>query len=445
LRAGAIGLGSLTLPGLLRLEEAAAGTVHARRPAAKARSVILLFLSGGPAHLDMWDLKPQAPEEIRGTFRPISTRVPGTQISEYLPGMARLADKYTIIRSLTHSNPNHPAAAYWMMVGSPMQRAAPQVVTMSREDRPHPGSVLAKLLPPSPALPSFVMVPEAISPVGPERPGQHAGFLGAAYDPYRVNSDPNLPTYSAGALSHRQDVTLRRLEDRRELLDQIDRQTQLLERTAAAHVLDPHYARAFDLLSSPAAQRAFDIGAEPARTRDRYGRHVFGQSVLLARRLVEAGVRLVHVNWVRHDNGKGGQGYDSHRDHLEWARTQLLPPTDAAFTTLVTDLAERGLLEETLVIMMGEFGRTPRFNSNGGRDHWPWCFSVVAAGGGVRGGQVYGASDKIGAYPTSNPATPQDLMATLYHCLGVDPHTVIYDLQHRPYVLVEGNPLHGLL
>jgi uncharacterized protein (DUF1501 family) len=203
--------------------------------------------------------------------------------------------------------------------------------------------------------------------------------------------------------------------------------------------------RAFDLLSSPAAQRAFDINAEPARTRDRYGRHVFGQSVLLARRLVEAGVRLVHVNWVRHDNAKGGQGYDSHRDHLNWAKTELLPPTDAAFAALLEDLTERGLLEETLLIMMGEFGRTPRFNPSGGRDHWPSCFSVVLAGGGVKGGRLHGASDRIGAYPTSSPVTPQDLMATLYHSLGVDPHTIIYDLQHRPYVLVEGSPLHSLL
>jgi len=439
LQVGAIGLGGLTLPGLLRLQEACA------RPAGKARSVIVLFLNGGPSHLDMWDLKPQAPEEIRGTFRPIATSLPGVQISEHLPRMARLAHHYAILRSLNHNTPNHPAASYWMMVGSPMQRNAPQVVTMSREDRPHPGSALAKLLPPPPALPSFVMVPEAISPVGPERPGQHAGFLGAAYDPYRVNSDPNLPTFSPGALGPAQDVTVRRLEDRRTLLNQLDQQAALLERNSTAQILDPYYARAFDLLSSAAAQRAFDISAESDQTRDRYGRHVFGQSVLLARRLVEAGVRLVHVNWVRHDNGKGGQGYDSHRDHLEWARTELLPPTDAAFSALAEDLAERGLLEETLVIMMGEFGRTPRFNKNGGRDHWPSCFSAVLAGGGVKGGQVYGASDRIGAYPTSNPVTPQDLMATLYHCVGVDPHTVIYDLQHRPYVLVEGTPVHGLL
>jgi hypothetical protein len=445
LHAGAIGLGGLTLPGLLRLESAAAAAGRAARPVGKARSVILLFLSGGPSHLDMWDLKPGAPEEIRGTFAPISTVVPGTQISEYLPRMARLADQYTIVRSVAHTTPDHPAASYWMMVGSPMQRNAPQVVTMSREDRPHPGSVVAKYLPIPPALPSFVMVPEAISPVGPERPGQHAGFLGSAYDPYRVNSDPNLATYSAGALNQAKEVTLRRLEERHELLGHIGQQARIVERSAAARALDPYYERAFDLLSSPAAQRAFDITAEPAQTRDRYGRHVFGQSVLLARRLVEAGVRLVHVNWVRHDNGKGGQGYDSHRDHLAWAKTELLPPTDAAFAALLSDLIDRGLLHETLVIMMGEFGRTPRFNKNGGRDHWPRCFSVVLAGGGLRGGRVHGASDKIGAYPTSNPVTPQDLIATLYDSLGLDPHMMIYDLQHRPYVLVEGTSLHALL
>jgi uncharacterized protein (DUF1501 family) len=199
------------------------------------------------------------------------------------------------------------------------------------------------------------------------------------------------------------------------------------------------------LVSSSAVKQAFDIGAEPEKLRDRYGRHVFGQSVLLARRLVEAGVRLVQVNWVRHDNGKGTQGFDSHSNHLHLAKTELLPPTDAALSALITDLAERGLLDETLIIVMGEFGRTPRFNAQGGRDHWPGCFSVVLAGGGVRGGRVYGASDKIAAYPTSNPVSPQDLIATLFYCLGIDPHTVLHDQQKRPYVLVEGNPVLGLL
>jgi hypothetical protein len=438
LRAGAVGLGGLTLPQLLRLqgEAAAAGG----KPG-KVRSVVMLFLSGGPSHLDMWDLKPEAPEEIRGTFQPIRTSVPGIQISEHLPRSAKLIDRCAIIRSMNHSIPNHPPATYWMMVGSPIQRALVQSSTMSREDRPHPGSVLSKLLPQRPGIPGFVMVPEAISPVGPERPGQHAGFLGAAYDPYRVNSDPNLPDYSPGALLPDQDLSADRLRDRRGLLEQLGRQSQYLEQSAAARVLDPYYARAFDLITAPAAQRAFDLEQEAAKTRDRYGRHVFGQSVLLARRLVEAGVRLVHVNWVRHDNARGGQGYDSHRDHLNWAKTELLPPTDAAFASLVEDLADRGLLDETLIVVMGEFGRTPKFNANGGRDHWSSCFSVVLAGGGLQGGQVVGASDKMGAFPIDDPVTPQDLTATLYHRVGIDPETILYDPQNRPYHLVEGHPL----
>jgi hypothetical protein len=431
LRAGAIGLGGLTLPNLLRLHAAAAAT--SRKPG-KARSVILLFLSGGPSQLDMWDLKPDAPEEVRGTFRPIDTNVSGIRICEHLPKMARLADKYILVRSMSHTDSNHPAASYWMMVGSPIARVAPQVVTMSREDRPHPGSVLAKLLPGPRDLPSFVMVPEAISPVGPERPGQHAGFLGAAYDPYRVNSDPNLPDYTLGALRLQTDLSPRRLRDRRRLLAR-------LEGDAA---IDAHEARAFDLLTSVAAQRALDLSLESSATRDRYGRHIFDQSVLLARRLIEAGVRLVHVNWVRHDNGKGGQGYDSHRNHLHWAETELLPPTDAAIAALLQDLSDRGLLDETLVLVIGEFGRTPKFNAAGGRDHWPRCFSAVLAGGGLRGGQVHGRSDARAAYPTADPVSPQDLIATLYHALGVDPHTSIEDQQHRPYVLVDGKPLTAL-
>jgi hypothetical protein len=393
----------------------------------------------------MWDPKPDAPAEIRGTFRPIATRVPGAHFSEHLPRSAAVADRLAVVRSLSHRDGNHPSAAYWMMVGSPMQRPAPQHVTMSREDRPHPGSVLSLLLPPRRGLPPFVMVPEAISPVGPERPGQHAGFLGPAYDPYRVNSDPNRPDFSPGVLGPDPQVPPARLGDRRQLLAQVGRQARYLDQSAVARTLDPYYVRAFDLISSPAAQRAFDLSAESAATRDRYGRHVFGQAVLLARRLVEAGVRLVHVNWVRHDHGPGGQGYDSHRDHLRWARTELLPPTDAALAALVADLSERGLLDETLVILTGEFGRTPRFNREGGRDHWPNCFSGILAGGGVRGGQVYGASDRIGAYATSSPVTPQDLTATLFHCLGLDPHAPIHDLQGRPYPLVDGTPVHGLL
>src|SRR4051794_2116992 len=444
IRLGAIGLGGLTLPGLLRLERAASAMPAAGN--GRAKSAILLFLSGGPAHQDMWDMKPDAPEAVRGTFRPIETNVPGIAVCEHLPRMARIADRYAIVRSLTHPQADHPAAAYRMMIGSPIQRPSNEANTMSRLDRPHPGSALARVLGPTPTrVPPFVMLPEAMQPNGPERGGQHAGFLGAAFDPYRINSDPNLDDFNPGSLELPPDLTPHRLDDRRSLLGVLEARRGLPDCGDSPAEFETQYSRAFDLITSPATRRAFDLDAETASDRDRYGRHVFGQSVLLARRMVEAGVRLVHVNWVRHDNGKGGQGYDTHSKHLEWARNQLLPPTDAAFTALVEDLDARGLLDETLVIMMGEFGRTPKFNDAGGRDHWPHCFSVVMAGGGIKGGQVLGSSDKIAAFPASDPVTPGDLIATLYHCLGVDPQTLIHDIQDRPYVLADGAPLHALL
>ncbi|HEV3121597.1 MAG TPA: DUF1501 domain-containing protein [Isosphaeraceae bacterium] len=262
---------------------------------------------------------------------------------------------------------------------------------------------------------------------------------------YRINSDPNGPGYSPGVVALEAGLGPVRVADRKALRDDLAGQSDELLLNSESGGLDAYYSKAFDLISSPAAQRAFDISAEPSATRDRYGRHVFGQSVLLARRMVEAGVRLVHVNWVRHDRGPGGQGYDSHSNHLEWAKTELLPPTDAAFSSLIEDLRDRGLLDETLVIVMGEFGRTPRFNKNAGRDHWPHCFSVVLAGGGIQGGQVLGASDKIGAFPTTEPVRPEDLIATLYDCLGIDPHTEIRDLQNRPFRLTPGEPLRQLV
>jgi hypothetical protein len=433
---GAIGLGGLTLPGLLRANALAD---EAKKVAPHAKSVIVLFLSGGPSQLDMWDMKPDAPAEIRGTFQPISTNIPGIQVCEHLPRMARLADKYAIVRSVTHAQSAHPAAAYWMMSGSPIARAAPDASFMSRVDRPHIGSSLAKLLGPVvPSMPPFVMVPEAMAPNGPERAGQHAGFLGASFDPYRINSDPNLADFTPGVLVPPVELTSRRLHDRRLLLDQLDGPDN-------DSSMDEFQAKAFDLLSSTAAQHAFEIGSEPESTRIRYGRHAFGQSTLLARRMVEAGVRLVHVNWVRHDNGKGGQGYDTHGNHLKLAKDDLLPPTDTAFSSLIEDLDQRGILDETLVIMMGEFGRTPRFNDAGGRDHWPHCFSVVMAGGGIKGGQVYGASDRIAAYPALDAVTPEDLIATIYDRLGVDPQTLIHDQQDRPFPLADGRPIAGLV
>jgi len=441
LRLGGVGLGGLALPELLRLEQLAMG----RTPRTKAKSVIILFLSGGPAHQDMWDMKPDAPEEVRGTFKSIGTSVPGTRICEHLPRMASLADKYAIIRSVHHSTTSHPAACFWMMAGSRINRPASESGRLSRADRPHVGAALAKVLGQVGYMPSSVMVPEAIQPNGPVRSGQHAGFLGPAYDPYLVNSDPNSVEFTPGAVRLERGLSVDRLNGRITLLDQFNRRVQDLNQTMSHSEFEQYYKDAAQIISSPVAQRAFDVRSEPLAVRERYGRHVFGQSVLLARRLVEAGVRLVHVNWVRHDGGSGGQGYDSHSDHLNWAKTELLPPTDAAFASLITDLEVRGMLEETLVIMMGEFGRTPKFNPKGGRDHWPHCFSVVMAGGGIRGGAVYGKSDRLAAYPQQDAVTPNDLTATMYACMGVEPHTVIHDRQNRPYRLVDGQPLSTLL
>jgi uncharacterized protein (DUF1501 family) len=324
-----------------------------------------------------------------------------------------------------------------------LNRPVIQRSSMARNDHPHPGAVAARELGARGSVPPFVMAPEFISPVGVARPGQHAGFLGARFDPYLVDTDPSTPEYSPGALLRHASLSSSRLDDRRALLTRLNRNSSTEES-------DAYRARAFDLVRSAAAQKAFDLSREPDRTRARYGRHTFGQSCLLARRLIESGVRLVQVNFVRHDNGKGGQGYDSHSvppnpPHLAWLKDELLPPTDSGFAALVEDLSARGLLDETLVVMMGEFGRTPRFNNYGGRDHWSRCYSLVLAGGGIKGGLVHGASDKIASQPARDPVAPGDLLATVYHLLGIDHRQHLTDLSDRPLALVEGTPVKGLL
>jgi hypothetical protein len=444
LRVGATVFG-LSLPRLLRAEAAPRTPPPGK---ARAKSVVVLYLSGGPSQLDMWDMKLDAPEEIRGTFKPIHTSVSGIDVCEHLPRMARLARHYTIVRSMSHDDTNHVSATYWLMTGGRLSRPVIQASGMARNDRPHVGAVLAQKLGSRNQAPPFVMVPEFVSPVGVARPGQHAGFLGPRFDPYLIASDPNTPEYSPGSVLRDVSLSVDRLESRRGLLDQLEAPNRTAHPGAAD--LDVYRTKAFDLVSSNAAQRAFDLSKEPDRTRDRYGRHTFGQSCLVARRLIEAGVRLVQVNFVRHDRGKGGQGYDSHGSppnppHLPWLKEELLPPTDAGFSALVEDLAVRGLLAETLVVMMGEFGRTPRFNTSGGRDHWSRCYSLVLAGGSLAGGRVYGASNASASEPTCDPVSPEDLWATVYHLLGVDHRAWLEDLQGRPVPIVEGTPVAGLL
>ena len=437
-RFGEAGLG-LSLPLLLQANAARAGT------AGKAKSCIFLFLSGGASQYETWDPKPNAPIDYRGTFRPIPTNVSGIQVTEHLPLLAKQAHRYAIIRSMSHSQGGHPAGCYWMITGRPYPRAAARAVAMSREDHPHFGSVLAAVKPSSHAVPSFVTLPEQMNPNGPLRAGQHAGFLGAAYDPMVINANPNAPDFTAGELTVREGLDEGRLLRRRALLAQANLRVRIEEEAGARPDLQPHYAQAFDLLTGGEAGSAFDVSQETPATRERYGRHIFGQSVLVARRLVESGVRLAAVNWVRHDDGAGGQGWDTHSTHLNWSKDELLPPTDRAIAALLSDLADRGMLDETLVVVTGEFGRTPKFNADGGRDHWPNVFSLLLAGGGIRGGQVYGASTADGAYPADDACSPADLAATLYHCLGISPQTEVRDRENRPFPVADGEVLTRLL
>lgn len=438
LRFGEAGFG-LSLPLLLQARPAAAG-------GGKAKSCIFLFLSGGASQYETFDPKPNAPLEYRGTFNPIRTNVAGIDISEHLPLLARQADKYALIRSMNHKDGGHPSGCYWMTTGRQYPRAPARAAALSREDHPHHGSVVSLLKPPDTrAVPSFVMLPEQVNPNGPIRSGQHAGFLGSAYDPMVVNGDPHKADFASGELRVIQGLTGGRMMRRRALLEQANLRASLEEEPGAGAGLQPNYSQAFDILTGGRAARAFDLDQESSATRDRYGRHIFGQSTLMARRLVEAGVRLVAVNWVRHDSGAGGQGWDSHSHHLSWCKDELLPPTDRAVSSLLTDLDDRGLLDETLVVVTGEFGRTPKFNPNGGRDHWPQVFSVLVAGGGIRGGMVYGSSTPDGAYPAADPVSPGDLAATMYHCLGVPPHTEILDRLDRPFPIAEGQVLQRLL
>jgi len=433
----------LSLTRLLRAEAA-----ETARPG-RAKAVVVLYLSGGPSQLDMWDPKPQAPADIRGSFKAIPTTVPGLLYGEHLPKMAQRAHLCTTVHSMTHEENDHLRAGHYVLTGAELPRKVPRS-GMQRTDRPHFGGVVGKFLGGRSAVPPFVTIPEWVAPVGPPRPGQHAGFLGAAFDPYLIDSDPNEADYNPGSVQVTPGSRAARTDRLRALLAAAERHGKLANGVVAADEYRTFREKALDLIASPQAQQAFDIGRETAATRDRYGRHHFGQSALVARRLIEAGTRVVQINFIRHDDGKGGQGYDSHASpgypkHEPWLKDELLPPTDAAFAALVDDLQDRGLLDETIVVIMGEFGRTPRFNKEAGRDHWAQCYSLVVAGGGFARGRVHGASDATTTEPTDSPVRPEDLLATVYHQLGIEPEALIHDVENRPWPVVEGKVVPGLL
>ena len=419
LRIGGTGLlGGLSLPRLLQLQAYAATP---NQP--KAKACIFLMLEGGPSHIDMWDLKPDAPAEIRGPFQPISTVVPGTQISQLLPLCAKVADKFTILRSHSHNDNAHQTGRHWVLTGYPPNFADGQAKGVPfNELYPSIGSILSRELGSGGQVPPYVEVPNALGPGGP-------GFYGAKYAPFTIDNDPAQPDFQVRDLNVPGSISDDRFARRQRLLAGAERLGAGQQGTGRARTLSSYYEQAVDLVTSPQARKAFDIQAESSAMRERYGYSSIGQCALLARRLVEAGGRFIGI-----DHGS----WDTHTDNFTSHEKTLVPPTDRALCALVSDLDDRGMLDDTLVVMMGEMGRTPRINNDAGRDHWSQCQTVILAGGGIKRGVVVGASDKTASFPTTQPYGIQDLLRTIFTLLGVDSDKVYHTPLGRPVPIVNG-------
>lgn len=445
LRLGQAGLGMFTLPTLLEAQH------NQPLPApGKAKSCILVYLWGGPPQQDMFDLKPEAPEGIRGLFQPIDTAVPGIQLCDQLPLMARHTDKMAIIRSYTHSSNVHEPSVHYTLTGKfDPQLTLPRNMR-KRTDFPNVGSTVAYFKPPG-NLPGTVTIPRPIGHDGVIYAGTYAGFLGPQYDPMELKPPGEVNAPPPHSLDLPDELTTTRLQARFGLLNLLEAYDRVVQNGSNTPGLDKFRQQAYRMLTSPEAKRAFNLDQEPPHVRDRYGRNEYGENFLLARRLIEAGVRLVTIAWVYitpkgdvsnvwdNHGGIGALGGISGYDMLK--ADYCLPPLDRGYSALLDDLQQRGLLDETLVAMFGEFGRTPKINAQAGRDHWGPCQSVVLAGGGVRGGQIYGASDAHAAYPTRDPVRPEDFLATIYWALGISPQSIIYDRANRPHRIVEGEPI----
>ncbi len=443
LRVGGIGLGSLALPQLL--QRRAQGSTQ--RP--RAKSAIVLFVTGGFPQHESWDPKPDAPAEIRGEFGVIPTRTPGYFVGELMPKTAQLTDKIAVIRSMVTGDNAHSTSGYQMLTGVPH---APLNRENARPGRPNDwpavGGIVQALRPAQGGLPASVALPRRIANNNGQDPwpGTDAGFLGRQYDPWLLECNPADEKFGVPGCQLADDITPLRLGDRRSLLEQFGDHANSIERTAAAANLDIYRQQAIDLIAGGNARAAFDLGQESDATRDRYGRTIFSQSVLLARRLIESGVSLVQVQWASNDKKRpNGGGWDTHEKHNESLKGWLMPEFDQVYSALLLDLQDRGLLDETLVCMITEFGHTPKFNAKAGRDHWGRVFSIALAGGGIRGGVVYGASDRHAAEPLSDIVRPCDYLATVFHCLGFEPDTMIHDVQGRPFPISRGTVLESLL
>ncbi len=441
LRIGALGTLGLSLPALNQARAQAAPTPRASS-FGKAKACILVGLTGGPPQHETWDPKPDAPEEIRGPFRPIASSVPGLQVCELMPRLGALAHHFAVLRAMSTRDNAHSSSGYYMLTGVPH---VPANVENARPGAPNNWPSLASLvnrLKSRPGgMPASVVLPEHIWNDGNiPWPGQDAGFLGRATDPWLLHCDPSAPTFQVPALAMPDELTPLRFDDRRSLLDQVNRHLDTLNRSAAVANYNHQFHQALDMMRTSSVRQAFDLANEPASMRDRYGRSRYAQSLLLARRLVESGISLVQINWTRMGPNLPNQGgWDTHNANAQSLSTHLMPLMDRAVSALIEDLAARGMLDETLVVWHGEFGRTPRHNGNAGRDHWGSVFSLALAGGGVRAGVVHGSSDRIGAYPRDGQVLPQDLNATILHLLGIDPGTDVHDTLGRPIPVSRGH------
>jgi hypothetical protein len=459
LRVGGSGMLGLSLGSLLELQAVNAAEkkgADAPRPGwGKAKSIILVYLQGGPSHLDLWDPKDNVPDNVRSVFKPIDTKVSGIQVTEVLPKLARVTDKFTFVRSMSYTPNglfNHTAAIYQMMTGYTTDKVSPsgQLEPPSPKDFPNFGSNLIRLKPPTQPMLPFVMLPRPLQESGVVGKGGTAGFLGKAFDPYTLYPDGDdmdmskMDRIKVDDLKLRPEVFSARLERRAKLRQLIDAGMPDIEKAVSDYNLNQYYDKALSLIISGRAREAFNLSQEPDAIRDMYGRNTFGQSCLLARRLIEAGTRVVEVVWPKVANSDN-HSWDHHVDLTKRMKTQSGPMLDGGLSGLITDLDNRGMLEETLLIAVGEFGRSPQKgvstsgngNSADGRDHWPYCYTAVIAGAGIKRGNIHGKSDKTGSAPVDSPVHPGELLATIYHAFGIDPATIVYNHLNQPRELVK--------
>src|SRR5262245_56399738 len=464
LRVGGSAVFGFSLANLFSWQEAAAKQNYTGGPGfGKAKSVILVYLQGGPSHLDLWDPKDNVPDNVRSVLKAIDTKLPGIKVTEVMPKLAQVLDKLTLIRSMSYTPVglfNHTAAIYQMLTGYTADKVSPsgQLEPPSPKDFPNVGSQITRLKPPVVPMLPFVMLPRPLQESGVVGKGGTAGFLGRAYDPYLLyppgddNDMKKMDRISIADLQLRGEVSSQRLERRAKLRETIDKGLPALEKATAKYDLDKYYEKALGLVISGKARKAFTLSEEKMAMREAYGNNTFGQSLLVARRLVEAGTRFVEVNWPKVANSDN-HSWDVHVGLTQRMKTQSGPMLDAGLSTLIKDLDERGLLKETLVVAVGEFGRSPQRgvstsgNQNGddGRDHWPYCYTAVLAGAGVKRGYVYGKSDKTASAPLENPVHPRELLATIYHSVGINPATMVYNHLNQPRELVQGEAVTAIL